>query len=166
MFLGLLLVAIAGTCAHAQNRPRWPDGITLLDLADSARIDGRATLAMAWQESGDNLSTRLRGHHCWYSQRVVRGDSVVVLHHHESDCEVGRYQIKPSTARLRCPGLNIFTYAGNTRCFAKMFAEDTARRGIEFAITNHNGRGPRARAYLARVLAMIGWITVVYQEQT
>jgi hypothetical protein len=176
LFIVLLLVAIAGTCvgpAHAQARlprlprqarPHWVDGVGLIDLADSAHIDERATLAIAWEESRDNLNPHLRGHHCWYSYMTVSGDSVRVRHHHDPDCEVGRFQIKPSTARRRCPGLDIFTYGGNTRCFAKMFAADAAYRDIAYAITHHNGRGPRAREYLNRVLAVIGWIAVTYPE--
>lgn len=164
VFLALLLTAVIATCVHGQARPRWTDGVELLSVAESAQVDQRAMLAVAWEESRDNLSPHLRGHHCWYTQRIVRGDTVVVRRHHEPDCEVGRFQIKPSTAHHRCPGLDVFTYAGNTRCFAKMFAEDTARNGIAYAITRHNGRGPRAREYLTRVLAVIGWIAVTYPE--
>jgi len=166
VFLALLLATAISTCAHAQTRPRWLDGIVLLDLADSAGIDEKATLAIAWEESRENLSPHLRGHHCWYTHRVVVEDTVIVRQHHEPDCEVGRFQIKPSTARRRCPGLDVFTYVGNTRCFARMFAEDAEQHDIIYAITRHNGSGPRAREYLTRVLAVIGWIAVTYLEKT
>lgn len=164
IFLALVFVATIATCAKGQGHPRWLDGVTLLDVADSVHIDDRAMLAMAWEESRENLSPSLRGHRCWYTHRMVVADSVVVRKHHEPDCEVGRYQIKPSTARRRCPGLNVFTYTGNIRCFAKMFAEDTEQHDRIYAITHHNGRGPRAREYLTRVLAVIGWIAVTYPE--
>lgn len=145
--------------------PHWPDRAHLDSVAGR---DSLVALAVAWQESGANLNPRLRGHHCWYSYLQYnipahQDTNVVVTHksvvHHEADCEVGRFQIKPSTARRRCPGLNVWTYDGNVRCFVHMLEEDAAAGGMLYAIRHHNGSGPRAADYLQRVLATIGWIT-------
>jgi len=159
----LLIVSVA----HAQSYS-WPDQGTLQGLG----VEPRAALAIAWEESAANLDPKLRGHHCWYSVRldsdewvlnahewVVRRADALWLVHHEPNCEVGRYQIKPSTARLRCPGTDVFTYSGNLACFAQMFAEDTRMGGTLYAIKRHNGRGDQADAYLKRVLSTIGWLT-------
>jgi len=78
--------------------------------------------------------------------------------HHERDCEVGRFQIKPSTARRRCPGKDIFTYNGNILCFFQMFWDDKQRGGTEFAIKHHNGSGPMTLTYRDRVFRTMGWI--------
>lgn len=118
-----------------------PDDVHLRYLALQKHLQPRAVIAIAYEESAHNLDPRLRGHFCWWKG------------HHERDCEVGRYQIRPSTARSRCRGLNIWTYGGNTACFIKMFAEDTQRLGLERAIRAHNGSGDIAEDYLTRVLA-------------
>lgn len=165
--VGYLLATLLGTCPliAAGGAPyRWPDYDRLITLADSAAIDRRVVLAIAWEETADNTDPRVRGHHCWYSYRsfvpnpVTGGTDTVRVTHHEADCEVGRYQIKPSTARFRCRDLNVFTYDGNLACFARMFAQDAAKGGNLYAITRHNGAGPRAAQYLDRVLTTIGWL--------
>lgn len=157
-FLVLMVTLLAAAALHGQTR-RWPDRVHLVALADSAGIDAPAALAIAWEESAANLNPHLRGHHCWYTTYAEVGDLTVTVQHHEHDCEVGRYQIRPSTARLRCPGLNILTYAGNTRCFATMFADDVRQQGRLYAIKHHNGHGAKADAYLKRVLLTVGWLT-------
>src|SRR5207247_666636 len=99
-----------------------PDQAHLTALADSANVYAPAVLAIAWEETRTNMNPHVRGHHCWWSLRL--SDSTLVVHH-EKNCEVGRFQIKPSTARHRCTGLNIWTYEGNVRCSIKMLAEAT-----------------------------------------
>lgn len=139
----------------------WPDERRLEQYAAVWDVDAKVAKAMAWQESGANMDRLLRGHRCWYTHRTVRyflafffPDTVTVTHH-ESDCEVGRFQIKPSTAARRCKGINIFVREGNYHCFFKMFSEDSSRYGTGAAIRKHNGRGPMTAAYLASVLAIV-----------
>lgn len=129
-----------------------PDQAHLVHLADSAGLPPAVVEAIAWQESGVNLSPTLRGHHCWWSTRV--GETLTI--HHERDCEVGRFQIKPSTGRARCPGLNIWVYDGNTHCFVTMFAADVRQYGLTAAIKRHNGSGRVADEYVERVYATVG----------
>lgn len=138
-----------------------PDSTNLRRLADSANVPASAVLAIAWQESNANLDPRLRGHHCWWS---IRRDSATVIVHHEPDCEVGRFQIKPSTARSRCPGLSIWHYDGNVQCFLKMFREDVDRYGVIDAIRRHNGSGRSALAYTESVLATVGRLTLQQKD--
>jgi hypothetical protein len=106
--------------------------------------------AIVWDESGININPWLRGHHCW--------NAMV----HELDCETGPFQIKPSTAMLRCPNLNVFVYVDNVTCFIKMFNEDSIKKGRIYAIKHQNGNGPDADAYVKRILASIGWLIEVY----
>lgn len=148
-----------------------PDRGVLTSIADAHRLNHRAVLAIAWAESGSNTNPALRGHHCWYSvpphweYRQINKDftqpymdSLYVPRtaHHERDCEVGRFQIKPSTARRRCVGLDIFTYNGNMLCFFQMFWEDTQVGGTEYAIRHHNGSGPMTYLYRDRVFQTMG----------
>jgi hypothetical protein len=100
-------------------------------------MESRAA-AIARVESACNLSPKLRAHAC---------------QSHRRDCEVGRFQIRPSTARRRCVGLNIRTYHGNVDCFLKVFGEDVDRLGLTDATVRYNGYGPAgAYAYLYKVL--------------
>jgi len=180
-------LTLFGACPLFAQSYRWPDRARLKALADSAGIDQRAVLAIAWEETADNIDPRVRGHHCWYvippradtvwtrtwphilepSRPVI--DTVIVIPrrtHHEPDCEVGRFQIKPSTARFRCPNLNVFTYDGNLTCFARMFAQDAAKGGNLYAITRHNGAGAKAAEYLGRVLKTVGWLVESSPSET
>lgn len=158
-----------------------PDSARLQRLADSIDVKYAAVAALAHEESVENLDPALRGHHCWWSARAdsipanvdVNGHErpwlskrgVLYLIHHEPNCEVGRFQIKPSTAKGRCPGLNIWLYDGNLACFAIMFAEDVRKKDVFYAITHHNGSGPKAREYLQRVLSTVGRITLTTENQ-
>src|SRR3989442_6143410 len=139
--LWFLMMTLTARPAHGQA---WPDSARLGGLADTAGVPPAAVLALAWEESGTNLDPRLRGHRCWYQVRARTDTTVTVearrmiwstysdtitritrragVTHHERDCEVGRFQIKPSTARQRCPAIAVSTYAGNLACFAQMFA--------------------------------------------
>ena len=137
---------------------RIPDRARLEELADTNGIPTAAVLAVAWIETHDNLDPHIRGHHCWWERKIFVGDVARKLVHHERNCEVGRFQIKPQTAIARCPGYDVFTYEGNLNCFAKMFGEDMEAKGVLFAITNHNGHGDLATEYLARALAVGGRI--------
>jgi hypothetical protein len=92
--------------------------------------------AIARVESGCNLATRLRGHHCLAKR----------------DCEVGRFQIKPSTARKRCPGYNIWTYDGNVRCALTILGDNRVLLGLTDATRRFNGAGPASFEYLYKVL--------------
>lgn len=150
-------------------RTGLPDAAHLAALADSAGVPVHVTWAVAHEESRANLNPYLRGRRCWWSARAdsipagadVDGSEVAVtrrgalyLTHHKRDCEIGRFQIKPSTGARRCPGLDVRTYAGNTRCFVRMFKQDGERYGYRDAIRRHNGAGPKAREYRDRVLAV------------
>ncbi len=188
MVIASIISMACASKAHGQNY-RWPDRPRLEAMADSAGVNRKAVLAVAWEETAANMDPKVRGHHCWYTLRertdTVRtvsfrsilwikatdADTLIEIRrrlrivHHEKNCEVGRMQIKPSTARIRCPGKDIFTYDGNLACFAKMFAEDaqmgnTLYGGTIWAIRHHNGAGPQADAYVKRVLQTIGWLTV------
>lgn len=129
--------------------PHWVDKRQLGALALTAGLPEAVVLAMAWQESGSNLNPALRGHHCW-NETVG----------HLADCEVGRFQIKPSTGKARCPEFNVFTYRGNLDCFAKAFGEDYRVYGFSGAIERWNAGGGHAPEYLEDVLAAVGWITL------
>lgn len=143
-----------------------PDSVQLRQVAVAANVPYAVVAAIALEETGANLSPTLRGHYCWYGYKslvvnpVSNGIDTVRVVHHEKDCEVGRFQIKPSTAKGRCVGLNIWTYDGNIACFTKMFGEDTRRLGVIAAITKHNGSGLKAREYTQRVLATVGRIVL------
>jgi hypothetical protein len=75
-----------------------PDAYHLARLAEAERVPRVVAWAVAWQESRTNLDPRLRPAGC------------------RNDCEVGRMQVKPSTAKRVCPTLNIWAYTGNVRC--------------------------------------------------
>jgi len=166
-------IRAGATVAKGWRRPTpsmMADKEVIISIADAHGINHRAALAIAWTESGNNLDTSLRGHHCWYSvpghwvldSLSQEDDSIYVPRyvHHERDCEVGRYQIKPSTARRRCANLNVFTYEGNILCFFRMFYEDQHSGGTEFAIRHHNGSGPMTYYYRDRVFKTMGWLDV------
>lgn len=111
------------------------DDAHLRYLAHRDSLPAARVLSIARVESGCNLNPKLRAH---ASTR---------------DREVGRFQIKPSTARMRCPGVNVFTYAGNVACFLKMFREDVRGFGVTDATVRHNGYGPAgAYEFLYKVL--------------
>jgi hypothetical protein len=144
-----------------------PDAHRLHEYSAMYAVPLEIVERVACMESGDNLSPRLRGHRCWWSldlsdpsvtevlvfpgEKVVRAHGHTWLLHHEPSCEVGRFQIKPTTARLRCPGVNVFTREGNYQCFFTMFSEDMRARGLSYAIRHHNGAGDHARWYLRRI---------------
>lgn len=181
VILAAFLVTIVVSACPGQS---WPDSARIAAVADSAGVDRRVALAIAWEETADNTSPKVRGHACWYviKARVDTAvafetrailwvkssvvDTVVTITHrpgvvhHEKNCEVGRYQIKPSTARRRCPELDVFTYGGNLACFVRMFKEDADGDGKLYAITHHNGSGAKAREYLDRVLRTVGRIAL------
>ena len=93
-------------------------------------------LAIARVESACNLDTRLRAHNC-----------------NPRDCERGRFQIKPSTARRACPDLDTRRYTGNVACFFRIFGENVRRFGLTEATVRQNGYGPAgAYEFLYKVL--------------
>lgn len=151
------MLALLATLALAQ--PHWPDRLTLVHASEVARVDPLATLAIAWEESRDDVNPHLRAHYCWHGE-FVTNEGLVVGAVHKADCEVGRFQIKPSTAKARCPSINIWTYSGNVRCFLKMFGEDSRRYGVVTAIRIQNGSGVKAKEYTQRVLATIGFLAL------
>lgn len=149
-----------GVRSSVVPRYHWPDERRLEQYAAVWDVDARVAKAMAWQESGANLDPSLRGHRCWYDHRTViilpdGSPYIVRVEHHESNCEVGRFQIRPTTAAWRCKGINIFTREGNYHCYFKMFSEDSSSHGIEAAIRKHNGRGPMTVVYLASVKTIV-----------
>lgn len=115
-------------------RTGLPDALHLARLADSVGIPVELSWAMAWEESRTNLNPKLRGRHA----------------------EWGRYQVRENGSvgrRCRALGLNVRTYAGNTRCHALVMKEFIDRYGMSRAIETWNGSGPLARAYRTRVAA-------------
>ncbi len=139
-------------CAPAQRRATIltaPDFAYLKALAISSGLDWRVVVAVAWEETRDNVNPWVRGSMCW--NETIR----------DPECDAGRFQVRVSTARVRCPGKNIFTYSGNLACFAMMFAEDTRIGGTLSAIRRHNGSGRQADEYVTRVLRIVGWLTVM-----
>ena len=86
--------------------------------------------AIARVESGCNLNPRLRGH----------------------VGEIGRMQIKPSTAKRRCPGVNVRAYKGNVSCALRILEENMWRMGLTDATRRYNGSGPDSYVYLYHVL--------------
>lgn len=113
-------------------RTGLPDAAHLATLADSVGIPAELSWAMAWEESRANLNPRLRG---------ALG-------------ERGRFQVHETRRigiRCRALGLNVRTYAGNTRCHAIVMREMIDAYGTAEAVRRWNGSGPGARAYRARV---------------
>ena len=114
------------------------DSFHLRYEARAVGLPDRRVEAIARVETACNLNPRLRAHDCRAPRR---------------DCEVGRFQIKPSTARQRCSCVDVRTYRNNVACFLLTFAEDRARFGLTDATVRHNGYGPAgAYEYLYKVL--------------
>jgi len=120
------------------------DALALKTLSDSVGVPAFVTWAVANEETRHNTNPRVRG---------LSG-------------EVGRFQIKPATARALCPRDNIFVWRGNTKCFLKMARGDFEATGSwRAAIARHNGglggaSSPAAKAYTKRVEATIGGYTL------
>lgn len=112
------------------------DDFHLRYVAEQAAIPPTRFEAIARVESACNLNPRLRAHQC------------AAAH----DCEVGRFQIRPSTARRRCPGVNIRTYRGNVDCAVRIFGENVDRWGVTDGTRRFNGAGPKTLEYLYHVL--------------
>lgn len=108
--------------------------------AERAGVDPRLALAFAWVETQTNTDPRVRDRTCWYPGYRSR------------DCAIGRFQIKPSTARTRCPGDDVKTYRGNVACFLKMLSEDVMRFGLRKAIRTYN----HSDDYVASILTAVG----------
>ncbi len=107
------------------------DNFHLQYAAEHAGLPPERVVAIASVETRCNLSPRVRGR----------------------AGEWGRFQIRVSTARRRCPGLNIRRYRGNVACFLVMFGQDVRRFGVTDATVRHNGYGPAgAYAFLYKVL--------------
>lgn len=158
LFLPLLL--FSGPTA----RPFWPDWNILTHMADVAHVPHGPVAAIAWLETRDNMDSAVRGHHCWHDrgERVSAMDTVHwATSVHTPNCEVGRFQIKPSTARARCPNLDIFTRQGNYICFFWMFHQDFDRYGAMEAIKRHHGGTPQQNAaYFREALKVIALVAL------
>jgi hypothetical protein len=117
------------------------DAAHLRLAARAAGVDERMVLAVAYVETRRNLDPRVLDQTCAHISR---------------DCAVGRFQIKPSTARLRCPEENIRTYKGNVACFLKMFRVDVAQVGPVQAVfvQNHGDQ------YVRDVFAVVGVLSL------
>lgn len=142
-------------------QPHWPDRYHLVITSLAAGVDPRVTLGVAWVETRANLQTSVRDHTCWYREQVYIPDSAGAetrryIYHHARDCAVGRFQIRPSTARRRCPGLNVFRYRDNLACFLTMMQQDVPATGIERAIWTYN----HSDAYVTDVLAVVGHLAL------
>lgn len=130
-----LVVALGLACTSPRD---MPDARFLAAQAVAHGVDTRVVLAMAWTETRCNISTAVRG----------------------QAGEVGRFQISPETARRWCRGLNIHLYHENVRCFFRLFVRYQAELDIPGllplnAIRRYNGRGPKAHAYVERVLKIV-----------
>jgi hypothetical protein len=122
LFLGLL--------------PRCGDSFHLQWMARESAIPPARFESIARVETACNLSPRVRGHHC----------------PNRRDCEVGRFQIKPSTARRRCAELNVWTYRGNTECALRILDENVREMGLVETTRRFNGAGPATYEYFWKVL--------------
>ena len=141
-FLFGLIALFAPRCAA--QVPIWPDFVQLQHEAAETLTPGAPVLAIAWVESAADTNPHLRAHYCWNARR------------HDADCEVGRFQIKPSTAKHDCPGLDVFTTYGNHACFFSRFGHTLGRYGIREAIREHHGGTAAQNAlYLARVERLV-----------
>ena len=136
----IFLVVLAQRCT-GQAPFLWPDFEQLQHEAAVTLTPTAPVLAIAWIESRTDTNPHLRAHYCWNAQR------------HSPDCEVGRFQIKPSTAKVDCPGLDIFTTFGNHACFFTRFDETLIRgHSVREAIRRHHGGTPAGNAtYLAKI---------------
>ena len=124
----LLLVQIAA----------MPDARYLAQQALTYGVDPRVVLAIAWEETRNNVDPRVRG----------------------AAGEVGRFQISPATARPACRGLRITEYHANVACFFRIFVRDMVKLDLPGllpanAIKRYNGRGAKADAYTKRVLKTV-----------
>lgn len=144
--------------------PYWVDRSYLTQEALAARVPVELVLAVAWQESRGNLDPKLRGHHCWHGLQTL-ADGTIAGAVHLPDCEVGRMQVKPSTARTRCKGLNIWVYSGNIKCGVKILGEDIRKYGAMRAVEKYNGSGPLARKYKEAILETVGWLTLTKTKE-
>jgi len=124
--IALLLLVVA---------PRCGDSFHLRYDAEMWRLPPQRVEAIARAESACNLDPKLLGHAC---RRTPRS------------CDRGRFQIRPATARRRCPTLDTRRYEDNVWCALGMLSADRARVGLTDATVGFNGRG--AYAYLYRVL--------------
>jgi hypothetical protein len=123
----------------------WPDYEILSHEAAVTFVPLAPVLGIAWVESREDTNPTLRAHYCWHSGL------------HSPDCEVGRFQIKPSTAKANCPGLNIFTTIGNHTCFFHMFRANYERYGIDRAVKMHHSSPVPSEneLYLAKVKSVV-----------
>lgn len=110
-----------------------PDAATLELWSEAAGVPVAFTYAMAWEETRNNPSPWVRGAHGEY----------------------GRFQIKLTTARSRCPGLDVRQYDDNLACFLRMSREDWQKCGWACAARIHNGSGRRAEEYASRVMETV-----------
>lgn len=118
----------------AWHSAAMPDAARIRAVAESIGVQPKVALAVAWEESRRNTDPALRG----------------------AEGEWGRFQVLPATARRACPGLDITTYEDNVRCGLRLLRSLIRRYGAFEGIRRYNGSGPKAAAYLRRVLATIG----------
>lgn len=109
-----------------------PDAGYLMRRAEAFGLPPSVVLSLAWQETRSNVSPAVRGAHG----------------------EVGRMQILPSTARLRCQGLDVRKYADNVQCGLSILRQLWRETGsLDMAVRRYNGRGYRAGVYMCEVMA-------------
>lgn len=116
---------------------RHPDAAELTLWSEAAGVPAAFTYAIAWEETRNNADPSVRGAHG----------------------EVGRFQIKLSTARARCLGLNVTDYHDNLACFLRMTRQDWQKCGSwRCAARVHNGSGVRAERYANHVMGTVRMI--------
>lgn len=158
------MLALLGLVFNLGLTPHWLDKRFISRMADSLGVDTNLSLAVAWQESGGNLNPSLRGHHCWHGVSTAV-DGTVIGAVYLADCEVGRYQIKPSTAKARCRGLNIWKYRDNVICGLLILKGNLLKYGVVEAVERYNGSGPLARNYAKSIFQVVGWLTLSVKLQ-
>lgn len=131
------MTALVAALLLGLGLPRCGDSFHLRWEAVRAGLPPLRVEAIARAETECNLDPRVLGRACRRTPRA---------------CDRGRFQIRPATAHLRCPGLDTRTYRGNVACALWVLSEDRERYGPTDAIVRFNGDGPRALAYLRKVL--------------
>lgn len=123
-----------------------PDAGLLAVYADSARVPHVVAWAIAWQETRHDLNPALRGR----------------------AGEVGRLQVLPSTARSRCPRLDIYTYTGNLACGMRLLRWRFEQRGSWAAAIRayQCPKCQRETPYERSVVRQVGVFTLKLAELT
>lgn len=139
--LGSFLPAI---CSSARFST-LPDGVYLCAVAVDANVPPDVMLAIAWQETRNNLRQTIRG----------------------SAGEIGRMQVSPRIQwrHPACARDSLRLYASNLRCGAAILRLRFLESGSwSEALRRYNGSGPQSRKYQREILAYIGWLRLLEEQ--